>query len=93
MPGDHCLDLLQAGIAAADHDIADTPLLLVFFVALHDDLFSKHQVEEVFLGALCEGLGFLRGVDAGQADFVLGIGRVQNDNSVAIRHAHHPPSN
>ncbi len=56
------------------------------------DALPVDETREALLGGLAERLGFLRGVDPGDADAVLDAVGVEDRHRVAVLHGDHPPA-
>ena len=70
-------------------DLAYDALVLVALPILDPHILTEDHLRQTFLGSLAEGLGFLGGVDARQANLVLMAVGIEDGYRVAIGNAHH----
>ena len=78
-----------AGSRWSDPDLADDAAVAVLLGPVDFDLLAHHGARKALLRAVAEGLAFLRGVDAGEADLVLDVVAVQHGDRVAVGDADH----
>ena len=73
MPGPTASHQLLVDVLVADMDSADQPTVATAAGDFRAGRLAEGQVRQGLLGAAAEGLPQLRGVDASQADAVLGL--------------------
>lgn len=92
VPGQPGSDLFEPGINLPHTDDANEPLVAVLLPPLHVHLFAGEQGIQGRLGAAGERLTPLGGVYSGNADAMLGKGRIQQCKAVTVSQAHNPTS-
>ncbi len=82
-----------AATGRCNPDLANGAAVLVALVPFDADVFAEDQSRQMLFRSLTEGLLFLRGVNARQADLDLAVVAIEHGDRVAVRDLDHPTVN
>jgi hypothetical protein len=85
-------DLLQVNVLIIYQHLADNPAIAVLLIPVDLDIAIMRKVGQALFAHLAKRLALLRCVNASQSYLVLGVGRIQQGERVAVRNAHHTAS-